>query len=63
MDVLYRGRASVPARSALLLDLGLLTAQLAQVVQLGATDAPRVKISMWSMLGECTGKVRSTPTP
>jgi hypothetical protein len=44
----------------LLLDLGGLAAQLAEVVQLGAAD---VTAGDDLDLLVCTGKVRSTPTP
>ena len=56
--------ASPPLRSALLLaDPRLLADLLAQVVQLGAPHVADAMTSIFSILGECSGNVRSTPTP
>ena len=57
-------RVSVSARGvALLLDLGGLAAQVAQVVELRAADVTAGDDLDLLDDGVCTGKVRSTPTP
>ncbi len=48
---------------ALLLDAGGLADLVAEVVELGATNGAALSTSIFSIFGECTGKVRSTPTP
>ena len=50
-------------RLAQLADASLLADLAAQVVQLGAVDVADRMTSILSIFGECSGNVRSTPTP
>ena len=56
-------RGQLGGRLAQLADAGLLADLLAQVVELRAVDVADGPTSIFSILGEWTGNVRSTPTP